>query len=184
MGQIPCMIYKAGRKYIDLERVTAIEPILCHSSHFYYLDKAPEPNPDSPSITGARIDCQLHEKPIELLFSWDGFTKEIEKLPSQQFDDLMQAWRSVVEKRGKPSVQIDLMCERCGFTHPTGCCVEPSAPIMVGGSKACDRCQRLHAVGADCPTVFPSGACPLCHTFHNSNEVCLSSIMSEGDGPK
>jgi ribosomal protein L32 len=165
------MIYKAGRKYIDLERVTAIRPITFDSAAMF-LD---EPGiPHVAYTSGAMLECQLHEHPIEVRFDWE---KAGDRFPETQFDDLMQAWRSVVEKRNKPFDMESHLAENA------------ASSLMVGGSKVCDRCQRMHAVGGACDyddvmraqaarqakdimNAAPPAKCPSCHTFHNSNETC------------
>jgi hypothetical protein len=140
------MIYKAGHKYIDLERVTAIEAII-HTTNWTRDDKgALQAIPlDPPETSGAYIHCQLHEKSIEVYFQWRNHPSELanpNQTPQQQFDDLMAAWRAVVEKRNTtPAVQN---------------CPPPTEAEM-------DNARRSIA-------GYPG--CPICHTFHNSNEAC------------
>jgi hypothetical protein len=171
------MIYKAGRKYIDLERVTAIEPII-HTTNWIRDDKgALQAIPlDPPETSGANIYCQLHQEPIEVQFWWS-WKDATAKTQEQQFDDLMQAWRSVVEKKNKPFDMESHLAENA------------ASSLMVGGTKVCDRCHRVHAVGGACNyddvmraqaarqakdimNAAPPAKCPSCHTFHNSNETC------------
>jgi hypothetical protein len=77
-------IYQAGHKFIDLERVTAIEPMTGLREGSYGLLPTGE-------ICGAVIFCQLHEEPISAYFQWRHHPSELAnpektppKLPADQ----------------------------------------------------------------------------------------------------
>jgi hypothetical protein len=121
------MIYKAGHKYIDLERVTAIEPIMNPGGPLEIEGLPAFQIP--PYIMGANIHCQLHEHPIEIYFPQDDIIGE--KTREQQFDDLMAAWRSVVEKRNPQH-------------HPK---IDP----LPAQPATCPSCHTFHNSNETCP---------------------------------
>jgi hypothetical protein len=91
-------IYQAGHKFIDLSRITAIEPVYqpswsyCDlpSGEIHFIEKPP-----THSFLYCEVHCQLHEKPIQITFPWNNAS---DKLPADQFQDLMNAWTNYKAK--------------------------------------------------------------------------------------